>query len=166
MSEMICTFSVGKLKIELGSVGIKTLLSRSCRAGAVDHFHTNKTFHYKRSAAAKALNGEPWAHYTVNAKLPCAHFCTAPLNVTHDSAFVPPTHPCSSIISCSSMHLSSTLLFLSWSRISRCGFFTRMGSASSSSSRLCCASAPLDCGTAAVPPPGAAAATAVAVTTG
>lgn len=32
---------------------------------------------------------------------------------------VPTTHPCSSIISCSSMHFSSTRRLRSWSRISR-----------------------------------------------
>lgn len=37
----------------------------------------------------------------------------------HPIRRVPATHPCSSIISCSSMHLSSTLLLRSWSRISR-----------------------------------------------
>lgn len=32
---------------------------------------------------------------------------------------VPATHPCSSIISCSSMHFSSTRRLRSWSKISR-----------------------------------------------
>lgn len=47
-------------------------------------------------------------------------------------------HPCSSIISWSSMHFSSTRRFRSWSRISRCAFFTRPASTSrTSSSGLC-----------------------------
>lgn len=47
-------------------------------------------------------------------------------------------YPCSSIISCSSMHLSSTLLFRSWSKISLWAFLTRLGSVGlASSSDLC-----------------------------